>query len=130
MTPQEVHARLLEGIGTRQLHTLADLYAEDAVVDMPLARPQPRRLEGRETIRRHFETFAHGPLSFKVSNVVVHQTTDPDVIVAEFDYEGHVSTSGRTFHAANVQVFCVRDGLIAWSRDYHDHAAIAAALAP
>ncbi|HEX6686567.1 MAG TPA: nuclear transport factor 2 family protein, partial [Candidatus Limnocylindrales bacterium] len=72
MTPREVHARLLEGISTGQFHTLADLYAEDAVVEIPLAITTPRRLEGRETIRRHFEVAANGPLSFKVGEVLVY----------------------------------------------------------
>lgn len=99
------------------------------MVDMPFALPKPRRLKGREAIRKHFETLTHVPLSFKVGNVVTHQTTDPEVIVAEFDYEGHMSTTGRTFHVANVQVMRVHEcGMIVWSRDYHDHAAIAAAL--
>lgn len=62
------------------------------------------------------------------ASVVVHQTADPEVIVAEFDYDGRVATNGRTVHVANVQVMRVRAGRIVWSRDYHDHAAIAAAL--
>lgn len=128
MTPQEVHARLLEGIATRQFDTLADLYAEDCVIDLPFALPEPLRLAGREAVHQHFQSVSKGPVTIKVGNVVTHQTTDPEVIVAEFDYEGHVSTNGRTFNVANIQVFCVRDGLIAWSRDYHHHAAIARAL--
>lgn len=127
MTPQEVHTRLLDGIATGQFDALADLYAEDAVVDLRLALPAPRRLEGREALRRHFAAVARAGVTIKVSNVITHQTTDPEVIVVEFDYEGRVP-NGRVFHAANIQVFCVRDGLIAWSRDYHDHAAIAAAM--
>jgi uncharacterized protein len=129
MTPQEVHARLLEGIATRQFDTLADLYAQDCVIDLPFARPAPVRLEGREAVRKHFESLARGQVTIKMSNVVTYQTTDPEVIVAEFDYDGHISRNDRTFHVSNAQVFCVRDGLIAWSRDYHDHAAIAVALA-
>ena len=61
--------------------------------------------------------------------MTIHETTDPEVIIAEFWYRGHVTGSDRTFEAANVQVIRVRDGLIVSSRDYHNHAAIAAALA-
>jgi ketosteroid isomerase-like protein len=49
------------------------------------------------------------------------------VVIAEFDYEGQVIATGRTFRVSNVQVVRVRDGLIVESRDYHDHFAMAAA---
>jgi ketosteroid isomerase-like protein len=58
----------------------------------------------------------------------VHETADPEVIVAEFDYEGRVTTTGHAFRFSNVQFVRVRDGLIAETRDYHDHARIGAAL--
>jgi uncharacterized protein len=58
-------------------------------------------------------------------NVVVHETTDPEVIVAEFDYD--VTGREGAVTAANVQVLRVRDGLITATRDYHDHLAIARA---
>jgi hypothetical protein len=58
----------------------------------------------------------------------VHETADPEVIVAEFDYVGHVATTDTTFRVANIQVLRIRDGLIVESRDYHDHLAFAHAL--
>ncbi|HEX5505419.1 MAG TPA: nuclear transport factor 2 family protein [Thermomicrobiales bacterium] len=125
--PREVLERLLRGIEGRRWQELPELYAEDAVVEQPLAVPEPTRLEGREAIRKHFAA-AGGPLAFRVGNVVVHQTGDPEVIVAEYDYEGRVTTTGRTFRVANIQVLRVRDGLIVASRDYHNHLALAAAL--
>jgi ketosteroid isomerase-like protein len=59
----------------------------------------------------------------------VHETTDPEVVVAEFGYRFRPREGVEAFPVANVQVVRVRDGLIVSSRDYHDHAAIAAALA-
>jgi uncharacterized protein len=59
---------------------------------------------------------------------VVHATGDPEVVIAEFDYDGQVTTTGRSFRVANVQVLRVRNGQIVASRDYHNHLAIAAAL--
>ncbi|GHI17902.1 hypothetical protein Scinn_73650 [Streptomyces virginiae] len=58
------------------------------------------------------------------ANVVVRDTDDPEVIVAEFDYHVHHRVTGRTFEAANIQVLRVRDGLIIGSRDFHDHLAL------
>jgi ketosteroid isomerase-like protein len=126
--PREVLTQLLRGITEGAWQALPDLYAEDAVVEQPFAVPEPTRLAGREAIRRHFAAAAAGPLELRATNVVVHETGDPEVIVAEFDYEGRVATTGRTFRVANVQVLRVRDGRIVASRDYHNHLALAAAL--
>jgi uncharacterized protein len=52
-SPRDVLDRLLEGIagGDWQLH---DLYSNDAVIEYPFALPKPRRLDGKEAIRRYF----------------------------------------------------------------------------
>ncbi|MFA1544141.1 nuclear transport factor 2 family protein [Actinomadura monticuli] len=71
---------------------------------------------------------AAGPLELRAWNAVVHDTADPEVIVAEFDYDGRVTATGRTFRVANLQVLRVRDGLIVETRDYHDHPGLARAL--
>ncbi|NYI04541.1 nuclear transport factor 2 family protein [Allostreptomyces psammosilenae] len=127
-SPREVFHRLLQGIASGHWEELADLYAADAVVEVPFALPSPLRLEGREQIRAHFLAATGQPLELRPVNVVVRETDDPEVVVAEFDYEGRVTTGSTTFRAANVQTLRVRDGLIVSSRDYHDHVAIARAL--
>jgi ketosteroid isomerase-like protein len=56
----------------------------------------------------------------------VHETTDPGVVVAEYDHR--VTGPAGVFTAANVQILTVTDGLISRSRDFHHHATLAAAL--
>jgi uncharacterized protein len=126
-SPREVFERLSRGITEGRWADLADLYAEDAVAEMPLAAPERGRVAGREVIRSHFLAAAGGPLQLSAGNVVVHETTDPEVIIAEFDYDVlHVPT-GRRLTAANVQILRIRNGLILSTRDYHDHLRLAAA---
>lgn len=60
--------------------------------------------------------------------MVVHETADPEVVIAEFDYEGRVGATGNEFAMHNVQVLRIRDGLIQETRDYHDHLRMAAAF--
>lgn len=60
--------------------------------------------------------------------VTIHETTDPEVVIAEYDYRGEVKATGHVFVVSNVQIVRVRDGRIIRSRDFHDHAAMAAAL--
>jgi uncharacterized protein len=129
-SPREVFARLSAGISAGRWDELAALYAEDAVVEQPFALPPaPPRLEGRATIDRHFRAAAAGPLELRARDVVVHETADPEVIIVEFDYEGLVTTTGRAFRVANIQLLRIRDGLIAETRDYHDHPGLARAMA-
>jgi uncharacterized protein len=127
-SPRSVLESLLQGISDGKWNDLADLYAQHAVVEMPFTPSPPTRLEGREAIRAHFATAAGGPLRVQASNVVVHDTGDPEVVIIEFDYDGQVSTTGRSFRVSNIQVLRVRNGQIVSSRDYHNHLAIAAAL--
>src|SRR5262245_8525784 len=125
-SPRQVFESLLSGISAGRWDDLPDLYAEAAVVDQPFSVP-PTRLEGRARIQAHFAAAAGGPLRLHARNVVVHETGDPEVVIAEYDYHGRVTTTGRTFEVANVQVLRVRDGRIVASRDYHDHLALAEA---
>jgi ketosteroid isomerase-like protein len=125
--PGEVLRRLMQGISNRTWHELHTLYTEDAVVEYPFALPTPMRLEGREAIREYFAAVARRPLDLQMRNFVVHETSDPEVVIAEWEYDGLVTTTGRTFQVSNIQVSRVRDGQIVASRDYHNHLILAEA---
>jgi ketosteroid isomerase-like protein len=127
-TPRQVLERLLDGISNRHWQELHSLYAEQAVIEYPFALPTQRRLEGRNAIQSYFGAMAGQPLKLRPRNIVVHETGDPEVIVVEWDYDGIVTTTGRSFHVSNIQVSRVRDGLIMASRDYHNHVAVAQAV--
>jgi ketosteroid isomerase-like protein len=125
--PREVLERLVAGISAGRWDDLADLYAEDAVVEHPFALPEPTRIEGRDAIRRRFAGATQVPLELVARDIVVHETADPEVVIGEYAYDGRVITTGRTFTMMNILVMRIRDGQIAFSRDYHNHAALAEA---
>jgi ketosteroid isomerase-like protein len=127
-SPRRVVERLLTAVAGGPGPELADLYADDAVVELPFAGPAGLRLVGREQIREHFGRASGVPLRLIPERVLLHETTDPEVVIAEYDYRGEATTTGRTFVCANVQIIRVRDGLITSSRDFHDHTAFAAAM--
>jgi ketosteroid isomerase-like protein len=54
-------------------------------------------------------------------DIVVHETTDPEVIVGEFSYAGTHPATGEEFAVPCVFVMRVRDGQVVESRDYGDH---------
>jgi ketosteroid isomerase-like protein len=134
-TPREVFHLLVDGVAklvagdTGQADRLAELYAEETHVTHPMAALGDTPLRGREDLRRHF---ANGPgrtpgslRDFHPGNVVIHETADPEVIVAEFDYLG---TGVRgPFALPCVFVMRVRDGKIVTSRDYSSTVAVARA---
>lgn len=126
-SPRTVFERLIRGITAGDWDRLPDLYAEDAVVDLPFALPRPVHLVGRAQIRAHFAAASQVRLRFVVRKMVVHETADPQTIIAEYDYEATATDSGRSFVVPNIQVLRMRDGLIASSRDFHHHVALAQA---
>ena len=63
-----------------------------------------------------------GPrLHRRAANIVVHETADPEVVVAEFEYQGTVADTGEPFVLPGIFVLRVRAGEIVSSRDYFDH---------
>jgi ketosteroid isomerase-like protein len=128
-SPRIVAERLIHGISSGAWDRLLELYAPNVVVEQPFGVPGPLRLEGREQLAAHFAAGTRLPLQLSARNLVVHQTHDPEVVVAEFDYDGTITSTGRSFTVANILVLTVRDGQIINSRDYHNHAVLAEVLA-
>ncbi|TDE32888.1 nuclear transport factor 2 family protein [Actinomadura sp. 6K520] len=126
-SPRAVFQRLIDGVTARRPEALPRLYAEDAVVVRPFAHPAIR-LEGRDAVREHFARLEAMPLEMTARNVVVHHTADPEVIIAEFEYAGHNTETGREFVVPSVFVLRVRGGRIVEFRDYHDHAGLDRAM--
>lgn len=121
---------MVQGVSDKRWDELPAFYAEDTVVTHPMHPDQPPPLRGRVQIAAHFRAAAEGGaagVDFQPRNVVVHQTADPEVVVAEFDYVGTAQDGAVPLLVRNVFVLRVRDGLIVESRDYADHHAFARA---
>lgn len=121
VTPRATLAQMLTLLREKDLNTLADLYTEDGVHELPFAPPMaPRRLEGREEVRAYFtDVLAEVALEFReFAEVAVHDTADPEVIVAEYDAQGLVPATGREFTVRNIWVLRIIGGRIALWRDY------------
>ena len=127
-SPRQVVEALMRGISDGAWGELHKWYAADAVVEYPFALPVPTRLDGIQAIEKYFAAAARLPLKLQMRNMIVHETADPEVVVAEWDYDGLVTTTGRSFQVSNIQVSRVRDGKIVGSRDYHNHVVLAEAL--
>src|SRR4051794_16027560 len=128
-SPTDVFLRLVHGVAAERWADLPDLYAERTDVSHPFHPARPPALTSRDALRAHF-TPPQEALGFdrEVADVRVHETTDPEVIVAEFEYRGTVHATGATFAYPCVFILRVRDGEIVESRDYIDPVAQARAL--
>jgi ketosteroid isomerase-like protein len=104
----------------------ADLFAVDGLLERPFVPiGVPRLLEGREEIRRVFKPLSTaarqaGRQITGFTHVVVHVTSDPDVVVVEFDQEGRAAGTGEPYTFHFIQVLRAHDGQIALLRDYFD----------
>ncbi|MFF7469974.1 nuclear transport factor 2 family protein [Streptomyces sp. NPDC008092] len=121
-SPRDVFLRLVQGVADGNFEELPDLYGEVTDVRHPMATPEPEPLTTRRALREHFTVPPEGRASLpkrRVVDVVVHETADPEVIVAEFGYE-FTRPDGSTSKVPCVFVMRVRDGRIVESRDYID----------
>ncbi|KPM53713.1 hypothetical protein CcI49_10985 [Frankia sp. CcI49] len=113
----------------RQLDMLAGLYGERTDVRHPFAPLGDQPMRTRAELRQHFAGSAgraSGVRRFAPTNMVVHRTADPEVVVAEFAYTG--TADPGEFAVPCVFVVRVRDGQIVESRDYADHIGMARAV--
>jgi len=102
---------------------LADFYAPSVVIEMPFATAAlyPARIETtREELRQRFAAGASVRRYTDVDNVRIHETADPETVIAEYDLRGAMVGTGQAFRLTFVMVLTIRDGLIVHSRDYTD----------
>ena len=122
-TPADVLARRRHLTLNGDADGLADLFAPDAVIESPFAGPPgaSARLEGREAIREYSRHVMASPLRVESYDVVkLHQTQDPEVVIAEIRAKGTVTTTGRSFTATSIQILRIREGHIVLFRDFAD----------
>jgi ketosteroid isomerase-like protein len=127
LTPSEAFLQVVHGVSDRRFDELHELYAERTDVRHPLAPGGMPALTTRDEVRDHFARAAAWTptVRFQPGNVTIHETADPEVIVAEFEYQGTVTATGEPFAIPCVFVWRVRDGQIVEARDYIDHVTFA-----
>jgi ketosteroid isomerase-like protein len=115
----KVFKRFLHYSETNAWDDLADLYSVDAVIEIPFVPPGvPTTSQGREVHRARFRQIGTLLRFTSASSVRLYQTTNPDVIVAEYDLSGEVISNGKTFTLSYIMVVTVKNGEIVHSRDY------------
>lgn len=125
----------------REIMTLADemrvdelveLFAVDAVMELPFAPgTMARKYEGKAAIA-DFQQFARDAFSeFSMSIDAIHETADPNVVIAEHRSTAVVAENGRPYRNHYVTFFAFDDdGMISSWREFYDAGVVVKAFRP
>ena len=130
-TSRDIVERILRAGRHVDVEAFVALMAPDGTIEWPYRPPgAPARLRGRAEIRAFLTGVAQGFISFdEYRDVVLHETTDPEVIIVEYDAHGTVVATGAPFEQSVIAVFRVRDAHVVSYRDYINPLPLAEALA-
>jgi uncharacterized protein len=131
-TPHEMFQLMLQRWLSQSAGLTGDDLTDDVIVEMPFAPPgRPKRIEGRQPLLDHITPQrAAFPVRFDAGRVLaVHDTTDPDTIVVEYELTGTSLKTNKQSSAAFISILTMHDGKIALWREYQNTHAIMQALA-
>jgi uncharacterized protein len=120
-TARQVAERLLQATIGSDPGEIADCYAANVVIEMPFAVAPlyPDRIETtREELRARFRAGVTVRRYRRLSDVTIHETANPEVVIAEYELHGEMTATGELFSQRFVMVLTIRDGQIVHSRDY------------
>jgi ketosteroid isomerase-like protein len=88
-------------------------------MEFPFAPPGwPTRLGSREAVREYLRGYTDVYDIRNVTEKTVHETADPEVIIAELEVAGLMVRTGEPYQSRYICVITVRGGQIANYRDY------------
>lgn len=127
MTNADILRRAFDAIDSADVAALGDLYTDDYVLELPYAKPQPVRVEGRAAVQEYL-TQAFEMLRFRLTVTALHEIVGGD-LVAEYTSEGTVVPTGTPYTNAYVGIWRFRDGRVRSTREWYDPILAADALA-
>ncbi len=96
-----------------------DMMADDFVMEFPYARPgMPTRVEGKAAVLMHLAKVAGDVSVESASNLVTHETADPEVVILEFDGHGRSMRTGEPYEQRYISVIRARGGKMVHFKDY------------
>ena len=127
MSETDVVRQLIELVGSLQINAALELVTDDLVLEFPFRGDGgPRRLEGDDAknfIRAMPKLFSQLPFR----DVVVHGRLPSGHVVAEYRSDG-ITHAGRPYPNSYVAFFELRDGRVAFWREYFDPNVVADAF--
>ena len=119
---ENVEAKLqqfLTNIVNAKHQELLEMLAEDAVIEFPYHLPTtPVQLVGKQEIVKFFSGFGEFLVLDKTRLIAIHQTTDPNLGILEYEGTGTATKLGRPYQQTYITVLTFREGQIAHWKDY------------
>ena len=100
---------------------------DDFVLELPYADP-PIVLDGKQTVRAYL-TPALATFVMHLNVTGMYNCADPDLLVAEYTSEGHVTVTNKPYANSYIAVVRFRGDLICSQREYYNPVPAARALA-
>ncbi|HEY0494356.1 MAG TPA: nuclear transport factor 2 family protein [Kutzneria sp.] len=120
-SPAAVFEQFRQAGVRRDVEGFLDLLADDVLMEWMYPIPGfPSQLRGREQLREFYarQSSRVGSHHSTYRDVVLHQSTDPEVVIAEYVRDMTAVDTGETVTKPCVAVLRVRDGKILNFRDY------------
>src|SRR3984885_9466185 len=99
-TARQTAEHLLQATVGSDPGAIADCYAPAVVIEMPFAVAPlyPSRIQTtREELRARFRAGAAVRRYQRLSDVVIHDTADPEVVITEYQLHGELIQTGEPF---------------------------------
>ena len=98
-----------------------DTIAEGAVFEYRYNFPGfPTRADGREALMALYAPYGNTTVLRSGDNLVVHHSTDPRVVILEYEVHGIKIASGKAYDNRFVSIVTIEDRKIVHWRDYMD----------
>jgi len=114
--------------GTDRAGELAGCYTSDWVLELPFSDP-PHRLEGGAEVRDYLASKL-GIFVFTLSLTAVHECVDPDLLVVEYESDGHVAHTGKPYFNTYIALWRFRDGKVCGVKEFPNPMVATEALIP
>ncbi|MDP9794086.1 ketosteroid isomerase-like protein [Catenuloplanes nepalensis] len=115
---QRTYRSHLELLSSGRIDEWVDLFAEDAVYELPYALDgEPSRLTGKVELKNYMSDF---PKTFRIEFVDLrfHETVDPSLVVAEARGQNIHLASGRPYNQTYINVVETRNGRFTHFKDF------------
>ncbi|GAA0637790.1 nuclear transport factor 2 family protein [Kutzneria viridogrisea] len=128
-TARDLVTEALRLLLAKDMAGFAGLWAADGILEFPFAPADyPQRLVGRDAIADYLRDYPDHLDVRAITAQTVHDTTDPEVVIVEFEVAGEAVRTGRPYRVRYIAVVTAREGSIVHYRDYWSPLAAAEAL--
>ena len=127
-TVKSYSAMLRLALGDRlvpEAESFFEMVSENGIVEFPFAPPGfAPRLQGREALGAHLARVGGRVEFHRMTDPIIHETADPEVLIIEFDGFGQGVTTGEPYEQRYISVVRTRDGHIVHIREYWNPLAV------